>query len=628
MHCTLEWLPQPDAFREKLRAARALKGAEARTAALALAQSDLNFVQINALDQMLQAVAQEEGAPAVLRLAVLGSSTMAHLYPSIRIAGLRRGLEIVIYEPDYGQFRQDVFNPSSGLYSMAPHVVLFAFDAPYLAASCGLTQPDGDMAAAVARCERDLLSLWNGVQEKLGAVVIQQTVLPVFVDILGENEQRLATSKAHFVARVNAQLPQWADAQGVHLLAVDRHAAQHGLKTWHDPALWHRAKQEISLHAAPYYGDLVARLLGALRGRSAKVLVLDLDNTLWGGVIGDDGLEGIVLGQGSAAGEAFAAVQSYALALSERGILLAVCSKNDEAVALRAFDAHPEMILRRSHIASFVANWEDKASNLRRIAQDLNLGLDALVFLDDNPFERNLVRQELPMVAVPEVSDDPAQVPGCLAAAGYFEGVAVTSEDAARLKQYQANRERQALAENATDLESYLRGLEMRLLWGRFDATSLPRVVQLVNKTNQFNLTTRRMTEPDARRIMEDPTAIGLHFRLTDRFGDNGLIGVLIGQRAGTDLKIDVWLMSCRVLGRKVEQAMLRVIVAQAAAMGITGLIGEYIPSPKNGMVKEHYDRLGFGRRPDHPGDGASYYLALPREEHEDSYIHIEEIER
>jgi FkbH-like protein len=253
------------------------------------------------------------------------------------------------------------------------------------------------------------------------------------------------------------------------------------------------------------------------------------------------------------------------------------------------------MVLRRPDIACFVANWSDKAGNIRAIANELNIGLDAMVFIDDNPFERALVRQELPMVAVPEVSDDPASYAQTVSDAGYFEALWVTDDDRARNAQYQGNRQRDALKASATDLPAYLRSLEMQLVWRRFDRVGLQRTAQLINKTNQFNLTTRRYTDQDVLAIMDDPRAFGLQLRLLDRFGDNGIIAVLIGRlQEDGDLLIDTWLMSCRVLGRQVEPSSLNLIAEQARRLGARRLIGEYVPTKKNGMVRDHYARLGF----------------------------------
>ena len=366
--------------------------------------------------------------------------------------------------------------------------------------------------------------------------------------------------------------------------------------TWYDPLLWHKAKQEVSLTAGPVYGDIVGRVLAAQQGRSSKCLVLDLDNTLWGGVIGDDGLEGIVLGQGSPGGEAFLAVQTYAHALSRRGIILAVCSKNDEANALLPFESHPEMLLKRGDISAFVANWNDKAANIRTIAELLNIGLDSLVFLDDNLFERNQVRDALPMVNVLEVSDDPGLVTFALADAGYFEALSVTADDLKRRELYAANTERTRLAEAAGgDISAYLAGLEMRMKWQNFRPLDHERMVQLINKTNQFNLTTRRYTSAEVTAVASNPRAFGLTFRLVDSYGDNGIIAIVIGKlNDANEAVLDTWLMSCRVLGRGAEAATLEVVARAARSIGATALIGEYIPSAKNGMVREHYSKLGF----------------------------------
>jgi len=284
------------------------------------------------------------------------------------------------------------------------------------------------------------------------------------------------------------------------------------------------------------------------------------------------------------------------------------------------------MVLRRGDISSFVANWSDKAGNIRAIAEELNIGLDSLVFIDDNPFERNLVRQELPMVAVPEVSDDPIDFPIALADAGYFEGLSVTDEDRERTSQYQGNKARDALKESATDLPAYLRGLEMRLITKQFDRIGLQRIVQLINKSNQFNLTTHRYTDEDVISVIADPEAFGLQLRLVDRFGDNGVIAIVIGRlQPNKDLTIDTWLMSCRVLGRQVEPTTLNLIAREAGKLGARRLIGEYIPTKKNGMVKDHYAKLGFTVMETDPSGGSRAVLDLASFTPADTFIHVTE---
>uniref|UniRef100_UPI0028A9479F HAD-IIIC family phosphatase n=1 Tax=Stutzerimonas nitrititolerans TaxID=2482751 RepID=UPI0028A9479F len=368
-----------------------------------------------------------------------------------------------------------------------------------------------------------------------------------------------------------------------------------------EPVRWHQAKQLVSPNLAPLYGDHLARIAAASVGLSRKCLVLDLDNTLWGGVVGDDGLEGIQLGQGSPGGEAFLAFQRYAALLSRRGIILAVCSKNDPAVAEAAF-GHTEMALQRSDIAAFVANWEDKASNLRRIAQMLGIGLDSLVFVDDNPAEREIIRRELPEVAVPELPDDVAHYPARLAAAGYFEAVSFTTDDAARGRNYALNAARELALSQATDMEGYLRSLTMALHVSPIGPDERARCTQLINKTNQFNLTTRRYSEAEVARITDSAGALALAFRLRDKFGDNGLISVVLArpdpELNDDELLIDSWLMSCRVLGRQVECAVLEVLGRAARQAGYRALVGQYRRTERNAMVAEHYPNLGFEQHP------------------------------
>lgn len=624
----LHWLPTVPDWRDRLRALPE-PPASAWDDAMALANARLSFIQTNNLDDALRrrCPAPPPGlATRPVRLAVLGASTLGHLLPAIRVGGLRRGLWIDTYEAGYGQYLQELNDPASALHDFAPTAVLLALDAHHLTAGVSAGMDAAAADAALAEMVDRIRHAWQLARQAFRCSVIQQAALPLHPPLLGQNEHRLPGSRARFLARLNAALRDAAAEDGVDLLALDDRAAQDGLSAWHKPALWHHAKQEISPTAAPLYGELVGRLLAAQQGRTRKCLVLDLDNTLWGGVIGDDGLDGIVLGQGSPLGEAFVALQDHARELARRGVILAVCSKNDEANALEPFDRHPEMVLRRPDIAAFVANWSDKAANIRAIAAELNIGLDALVFLDDNPFERNLVRQELPMVAVPEVGEDPTDWPRTLADAGYFEALTLTEEDRERTAQYQGNKAREALKASTTDLEGYLRGLEMQLVWKRFDAVGLQRIVQLINKSNQFNLTTRRYTEQEVRAVMDDPRAFGLQLRLLDRFGDNGMIAVVIGRlRDDGDCEIDTWLMSCRVLGRQMEPTTLNLVAAEAARLGARRLVGVYVATKKNGMVKDHYARLGFSVMAEDADGGSRAVLDLARFGPARTFMHVVE---
>lgn len=592
-----------------------------------IANTRLDFVKTNQLDHLLQRSFPDEPPPGLatkpIRLAVLASSTVTHLLAGLRIAALRRGLYMQVYVTGYGQYHQELLDASSPLHRFAPNVVLFGTDTRHLVGQLEDSRDSGAAEKAVSR----LAELWKTAKTTFACQVVQQTLLPIFPAVLGSNEHRLSSSRAWHVTAMNALLRRYADSTGVDLVALDASAEKHGVDAWYSEGLWLNAKQEIHPAAVPMYGDLVARLITAQMGRSSKCLVLDLDNTLWGGVVGDDGLDGIVLGQGSGVGESYVEFQRWVLDQARRGVILAVCSKNDEANALAPFERHPEMVLSRSHIAAFVANWDDKATNLRTIAQRLNIGIDSCVFVDDNPFERNIVRRELPTVAVPELPEDPAFYARCIADAGYFEALSVTAEDTGRTKLYQANLEREVLQASATDLKGYLASLKMELWVKSFDRMDLKRIVQLINKTNQFNLTTRRYTEEEVAALIDAPDAIGLHFRLTDSLGDNGIVSIIIARsdKKDTKMTIDTWLMSCRVLGRQVESACMNVVAERAQNLGVAEIVGEYIATAKNGMVKEHYKKLGFLPVPKGASAGSVWRLELANYVPSETFITIRE---
>ncbi|HRO13381.1 MAG TPA: HAD-IIIC family phosphatase, partial [Amaricoccus sp.] len=495
-----------------------------------------------------------------------------------------------------------------GLAAFRPDAVLLALAARDFLGAVPLAAPAEAADAAVAAAVADLRALWARARG-LGALVIQQTFLDLEPPLFGGLDAGVPGAPARLVQRLNAALADAASAEGVLLLDLARAAARDGLDAWHDPVRWLQAKMEIAPQAGPMYGELVARLLAAARGKSRKCLVLDLDNTLWGGVIGDDGLAGIVIGQGSGVGEAYLALQAYAKRLSERGIVLAVCSKNDPRIAEVAFD-HPEMLLKRTDFAAFVANWTDKATNLRAIARALNIGLDSLVFVDDNPVEREQVRAALPEVAVPELPPDPAHYVRILAEAGYFEAVAFTAEDRDRAGQYAANLERESLAASG-DMDAFLGALGMTVEAGPVTALNLARVTQLLNKTNQFNTTTIRRTEAEVAALAADPAGLTLQFRLVDKFGDNGIVSVMLleparGETGSGALEIVNWVMSCRVFGRQLEEEALNILAETARARGISEIRAAFVPTEKNGVIADLFPRLGFA-----PGGEGRWTLSL-----------------
>jgi FkbH-like protein len=357
---------------------------------------------------------------------------------------------------------------------------------------------------------------------------------------------------------------------------------------------WFESKQPCSPSLLVDLCREVTHLILGLRRPPKKLLVLDLDNTLWGGVVADDGMEGIEIGDTSPRGEAFKAFQRSILTLKQRGVLLAVCSKNDHARAREPFEKHPEMVLRFEDFVSFKANWEPKSDNLREIAAELRLGMDSFVFVDDNPAEIEIVRQFAPMVTTILLGADPADYAGQLEDRRMFEPRGVTSEDILRTSQYRAESDRQAVLASAADMDAYLESLAMEAVIQEFAPIDVPRIAQLINKSNQFNLTTRRRTEAEVLALAGKPDYVCLSARLRDRFGDHGLISVVIGVVCGEALEIDTWLMSCRVLKRQVEETVLNELVRLVRRKGCTRLEGVYLQTPKNGMVRDFYPRMGF----------------------------------
>ena len=622
----MNWLPIPRDFREDLRAALAqAKPTDGLEGLAALAAHRLSFLETIQLDRALARLDLKEASGfQPIRLAILASSTVDHLAPAIRIAGLRRRLLIDVHSGAYGQYRQDLLDPDSALHRFAPQTVLFSLTAREAIAGVALTASAVEVDGAIARFIAEIRLLWRKAREIGGAAVIQQTFIDVSEPLFGGYDRMVPGAPGTVVARLNDQLCDAAARDGALILDVARASQRDGIDAWFDVGRWLHGKLEIAPQAAPLYGDLAARILAAQRGLSKKCLVLDLDNTLWGGVIGDDGLEGIVLGEGSGAGEAHLALQHYAKQLKERGVVLAVCSKNDAKIAEAAFRDHPEMVLRRSDFAAFQANWDDKAQNLKAIAARLNIGVDSLVFVDDNPIERARVRQSLPMVAVPELPEDPAYYVRCLAEAGYFEAVAFTAEDRDRAQSYAANAERDALLETAESMDDFLRGLAMTAVYGPFTAVDHARVVQLINKTNQFNTTTRRYAGDEVARIMEEPDAVTLQFRLLDRVGDNGLVSTMILRPAPGDeaLEIENWVMSCRVFGRELEFEAMNIAVEAARERGVRALVANYIPTPKNDVISKLYPGLGFTKvASPAPANGATRWALdladyVPRKTH------------
>jgi FkbH-like protein len=603
LYSELQWLPRaPLEFSERLKSVGNSPdrlGSELQ----ALALHALNLNQLTKLAKTIEAARADAISagktldPLVpFRLAVLSNSTIDMIVPALVASAARHGILLEVIQPSYDQVAQEAMTPDSKVNRSKPDAVLLALD--YRALPLKLSLGDAESSfATIQGAIGYLQALRDGIKANSKAVCIFQNFAPPVEALFGSLDRALPGTLRNLIDGINRELAEFVLGSGDVLLDVAGVAETVGLAEWHNTQLWNMAKFSFSDEFIPLYADHVARTVAALRGRSGKVLVLDLDNTVWGGVIGDDGLEGIKVAQGDARGEAHLAVQRLALDLRQRGIVLAVSSKNTDAVAREPFLKHPEMLLKLEHIAVFQANWNDKATNIQAIAEELSLGLDSMVFLDDNPVERGLVRKLLPQVKVPELPEDPAWYARTLAAGGYFEAIAFAGEDLKRAEFYQDNAKRAGLQKQVGGVEAYLASLDMTITFQPFDATGRARIVQLINKSNQYNLTTRRYTDPEVTEAENDPEVFTLQVRLADVFGDNGMISVVIcrpGEAGVWD--IDTWLMSCRVLGRKVEHMVLREILQHARMAGIHKLAGAYKPTDRNGLVVDHYARLGFAK--------------------------------
>jgi FkbH-like protein len=596
LYTELEWLPRaPEDFAKRCRALRETSGAvgpEVRAlASFALDENKLLRLA-NSIDVLR--IRPDGLLPLVpFKLGIVSNATSHFMVPALIATAARHGMALECIEGNYGQIMQEALSPDSMINRARPDAVLVALDYRGLSLNVPLGDPSA-VDSAVSAALDELRVVRDALRKNCGASCIFQTLARPVEAAFGSLDLLLPGTLRNVIDAFNRGLAVSLAGKDDLLLDVGGLAETVGLSTWHDPTLWNIGKIPFANVYLPIYADFVCRLIAALRGKSRRCLVLDLDNTLWGGVIGDDGLEGIVLGQGDPQGEAFLGIQRNALALRDRGVVLAVSSKNNDETARLPFQKHPEMLLRENHVAVFQANWNDKATNIQAIAKELSLGLESFVFLDDNPAERRLVRDMLPEVAVPELGEDPAFYVRTLLAAGYFEAITFSPEDQKRADFYQDNARRVALQRATGDLGAYLATLDMTITFQPFDEIGRARIAQLIAKSNQFNLTTRRYSEAQVGEIEADSNCFTLQVRLVDTFGDNGMISVIICRREENVWQIDTWLMSCRVLGRCVEQAVLQELVRHARTLGITRIVGAYRPTERNRLVEDHYAKLGF----------------------------------
>ncbi len=535
------------------------------------------------------------------RVGVISNRTVSHLIAPLTAAGLVRGLLVEAVEVpcesvlrlafDREKVGEDVSGGVGNLVAADASVIILdegAFRGPDAPLDRALEEQALGDAQVYLRRTVALLGAAGGAR----AIV---ATLPLPAWSISSSDASLAGSLQSFALRLNQLIADGARSGEWLMWDLAALASRVGADCWFDAIRFHEAKIPFRFELGPLVADHLCRILAAISGKSCRALVLDLDDTLWGGVVGDDGVSGIRLGQNSAEGEAYVAFQRFLLNLRQRGIVLAVCSKNSDAIAREPFQHHPEMLLKEEHFAVFLANWLDKAANLRTIAATLGLGLESVAFADDNPAERARVRQDLPMVSVIELGSEPAFYPARIADSGVFEHLQLNSEDRLRADSYRARALGAAQAATAGSYDDYLRSLKMTLSISPFDAVGRSRIAQLINKSNQFNLTTRRYSEMDVQRFEQSPGEfLCWQARLDDAFGQHGVISVIIVRKLPKEWTIDTWLMSCRVLMRGVEEALMNLLMQDARDAGVETIIGEYISTPRNALVADLYSRLGF----------------------------------
>lgn len=572
----------------------------------------LSYAELSARADELRA-AREGGTlarPALARkVALLSGSTTQYLARLLDLFLFESGIDAALYEAPYGSLVACVLDPDSELYRFQPDVTLLLPHARDLGPLPDVLAPADDVARSVERAAGAWVELWQTLLSRSHTQIVHANFELPLLRGLGNLEASLPFGPLAFVRALNAELAR-RRIPSVHLLDLEYLTSVFGLERAVDARNYYLSKQHFSFAFLPTLCLALARQVALHAGLARKCVALDLDGTLWGGTVGDDGVERLALGPDSAEGEAFQDFQRYLLRLKQRGVLLAVCSKNDPENARAPFERHPHMLLKLDDIACFVANWEDKAANVVRIAETLNIGLDSIVFVDNSAEERHRVRGALPAVHVLDLPEDPADYARALDAGAYFELAELSSEAAARTLSFTEERRRVETQRTFTDYDAYLRSLELRALVGPIGAADLPRVCELIKRTNQFNLRTVRHSEADLIRLLAEPENVGFQLSLSDRFGSYGIIGVVLLTKRGDALFIDTWLMSCRVLNKGVEQLVLGRMLREAAARGARRLLAEYRPSAKNGMVRGLYPRLGF-RPLSEDETGSSYELSL-----------------
>ena len=552
-----------------------------------------------------------------LKIAILGDSATQFLTQAIKGTGIDNDINFDVFEADFNQIERQVYDLSSELYKFEPEIVIVFQSSHKLLLKYNKINPEEHSLLASNEMSK-IENIYSNLSSNLEAKVIYYNYTEIDDAVFGNYANKVESSFLFQVRKLNYELMCFASKNAnLYLCDISTIQNQIGKLNFFQPSVYVNTDMVISIDALPKIASKTIDIISTLNGKFKKCVILDLDNTTWGGVIGDDGIENIQIGS-LGIGKSFSEFQYWIKKLKERGVILAVCSKNTEAIAMEPFEKHPEMVLRLKDISVFRANWENKADNIRQIQSILNIGFDSIVFLDDNPFERNIVRENIPEICVPELPEDPANYLEFLYELNLFETASFSNEDSERTKLYQIEAERVKVYKKFTNEDDFLKNLNMLSDIQFFNKFNIPRVAQLSQRSNQFNLRTIRYSEADIEKISVSNDYLSFAYTLEDNFGDNGLICVVILKKeCQNTLFIDTWFMSCRVLKRGMENFVLSTIINTAKENGFNTIIGEYISTNKNDLVKDHYTDLGFRKEQNR------FYLDIKDYQEKLNYIKI-----
>ncbi|MBP3922855.1 MAG: HAD-IIIC family phosphatase [Ruminiclostridium sp.] len=557
------------------------------------------------------------------KIAILGGSTTNDIRDITELFLLDYGIKPQFYMSEYNRYWQDAVFENPELQEFAPDIIFIHTSnrniIKYPDVTCTKEEADAIFNDQLSHFE----TMWKAIADRYHCPVIQNNFEQPYFRLMGNRDCFDYRGRVNFINRLNMAFADYAEAhEGFYINDINYLSACYGIDKWSDPAAWHMYKYAMCIPAIPDFAFNLAGIIKSVFGKNRKSLVLDLDNTLWGGVVGDDGVDGIEIGQETHMGQVYSEFQKYLALVKNTGVMLTVCSKNEEENAIAGLK-HPEGSLKPEDFIIIKANWDNKDRNIEAIANELNIGLDALVFLDDNPAERAIVSSQLPMVAVPEMTA-PEEYIKTVDRSHFFEITSFSGDDLKRNEMYKKNAERAAMQSQFADYGEYLTSLDMVGVIDDFLPIYLPRITQLTNKSNQFNLTTRRFTTSEMEEVFADESYIRLYGKLTDKFGDNGIVSVVIGKINGDTLDVILWLMSCRVLKRDMEYAMLDNLVERAAQKGIREIKGYYYPTAKNKMVKELYADFGFIKISEDEEGNTVWSLETAGYKNKNNYIKVE----